>query len=281
MQQRGQQRRHVGKAPGRVDVQAAAEHVTQPARQRAELVQRAQAGGAQQIGARRGLGEPELVRGPIRARLQHLFKILVEAGNRAHFLLVAAELFDDPELTRATEEVDARVAPLLDEAIREGVIRSDVPGEFLGDVLEAMVYGAWTSVARQRITAADAQTWLLETFLHGFGSKGRTEAPRPAARARKAAARGPERGAGPRDRTRRSRLRPGASRGALSRGTSSWRGGAAGHTTATGGCGRPWCPCGKTDALDVPGGAIRRGWACPKSGRSSAPMRSRSGGSPW
>jgi AcrR family transcriptional regulator len=131
------------------------------------------------------LGAPELARGPIRERLEHLFKILVEAGSRTHFLLVAAELFEDPELTRATAEVDARVTPVLDAAIREGLIRGDVPSEFFGDILEAMVYGAWSSVARQRITTADAQTWLLEMFLHGFGSARRTEARRPAARARR------------------------------------------------------------------------------------------------
>ncbi|MDC0674380.1 TetR/AcrR family transcriptional regulator [Nannocystis radixulma] len=140
------------------------------------------------------LGQPELVRGPIRARLEHLFKILVEAGNRAHFLLVAAELFDDPELTRASNEIEARVTPVLDEAVREGVIRGDVPGAFFRDVFESMLYGAWTSVAHQRITAADAQRWLLETFLHGFGSAGRSEAPRPAARARKAGRAAPGRG---------------------------------------------------------------------------------------
>ena len=70
--------------------------------------------------------------------------------------LKTADLFDDPELQRASEQVDALVVPVLEGAVRDGILRSDLPFAFLGELLESMLYTTWLAVEKGLLPAAEA-----------------------------------------------------------------------------------------------------------------------------
>jgi AcrR family transcriptional regulator len=67
------------------------------------------------------------VRGAAKAQLSLLLRTLLSVGAELRFILSAAELFDEPSVVAAADRVYARVDPVLTAAVREGVLRDDVP----------------------------------------------------------------------------------------------------------------------------------------------------------
>jgi AcrR family transcriptional regulator len=120
-----------------------------------------------------------LASGTAVARLTRLFQVLVPAGERLRFLLFASDLFDDPELATASQEVDAVIDPIIEAAIGDGTLRADVSALVLGDVLESLLYGTWTAIEKGHLAPADGPHTMLELFLHGFGAPAAAPARRP------------------------------------------------------------------------------------------------------
>jgi AcrR family transcriptional regulator len=119
---------------------------------------------------------------PARA-LDAALDALVGVGDRLHFVLVAAELAEDAELAEAEAIVDARLLPVIERALAAGVLRAELPSAWLFRAMEALVYAAWTAVARGEVARLDAPALLRSTVLRGLGGR----PPRAAAGARSAA----------------------------------------------------------------------------------------------
>ena len=102
--------------------------------------------------------------------LHRLIDALTPVGVHAHFLLYAAELFDDPELKRADKRISSLILPVLLRARRAGIIRTDVPDAWVFSSLEALLYAAWNAVQIGTIARNDAPRLMLTSFLHGVGS---------------------------------------------------------------------------------------------------------------
>lgn len=122
----------------------------------------------------RGLGAAlaalDLAKLPPPAALRALVDTLVPHGQRLHFLVVTPELHGDARLLQLEARVDARLAALFEGFTRVGLLRADVPAAWLFAALEALLYAAWSAVARGEVAAQDAPRLLFETLLRGFGT---------------------------------------------------------------------------------------------------------------
>ncbi|MEW6734681.1 MAG: TetR/AcrR family transcriptional regulator [Acidobacteriota bacterium] len=102
--------------------------------------------------------------------LDLLVKILVPWGEKLRFLMVAVELYDDPELKAAESKVDDLIGSVLLNARTAGVLRQDVSPTWIFSVFEALLYTTWTAVSQGNLAANDAARTLRDTFLQGLGS---------------------------------------------------------------------------------------------------------------
>ncbi len=101
--------------------------------------------------------------------LRAVIDVLVPAGDQLHFLLVATEVYADPEVALAESAVDARIIPVLDRCVPEQVLRADTPMAWRMRAIEALIYAAWTAVANGELAARDAAGLVYDTVLRGFG----------------------------------------------------------------------------------------------------------------
>jgi AcrR family transcriptional regulator len=111
------------------------------------------------------------VKEPARASLARIIGVLVAHGASLHFLLVAADLFDDPKLARAERAIDRLVDPVFERAIRKKVLRRDLDPVWLDAAVEGLIYAAWSAVADGRVAADDAPRLVLDALLRGFGAR--------------------------------------------------------------------------------------------------------------
>jgi AcrR family transcriptional regulator len=106
------------------------------------------------------------------AALQCLIEVLTPLGDDAHFLLYAAELFEDPDLKRADERVINLILPVLGRLRQAGLVRGDLPDAWMFASLEALLYAAWNAVHLGIVARNDAPRLVLTSFLHGAGCSG-------------------------------------------------------------------------------------------------------------
>ncbi|QCI63232.1 TetR/AcrR family transcriptional regulator [Phreatobacter stygius] len=104
--------------------------------------------------------------------LRRLIDALTPLGVHAHFLLYAADLFDDPALKQADERITGLILPVVLRARRAGLIRADVPDAWIFASLEALLYAAWNAVQIGTVARNDAPRLVLTSFLQGVGGRG-------------------------------------------------------------------------------------------------------------
>jgi AcrR family transcriptional regulator len=119
----------------------------------------------------RDLRRATRVKEPARAALARVLGVLVAHGAALHFLLVAADLFDDPELARAERVIDRLVDPVFERAVQARILRRDLDPVWLDAAVEGLIYAAWSAVADGRISAADAPGLVLDAIRRGFGAR--------------------------------------------------------------------------------------------------------------
>jgi AcrR family transcriptional regulator len=117
------------------------------------------------------------VRGAAKAQLSLLLRTLLSVGAELRFILSAAELFDEPSVVAAADRVYARVDPVLTAAVREGVLRDDVPLGWLRATVEAVLHAAWFEIEAGHLARTAAAELVEATILTGIGR------PQPAPRA--------------------------------------------------------------------------------------------------
>ncbi len=116
------------------------------------------------------LTDADLGDGDSDASFARLIELLVRAGDRLHFTLVAAELLDDPVVREVEADIDARLRALLDGAVRAGVLRADTAPAWRFRMIESVVYAAWTAVAAGDVAYNDAPALVRTTILRGIGA---------------------------------------------------------------------------------------------------------------
>lgn len=119
------------------------------------------------------LRRADLAHGTARDRLLRLLEVLVPAGQKLRFVYRCGDLVDDEALRRAEARLDRHIAPVLDAAVRAGLVARDLGAVWLSEVFEALLYASWTSVARGAVAPADAPQLLMRTLLHGLGREPR------------------------------------------------------------------------------------------------------------
>lgn len=120
------------------------------------------------------LRHADLARGTARDRLLRLLEVLVPAGQKLRFVYRCADLVDDDALLRAEARLDRHIAPVLEAAVRAGLVARDLGGVWLSEVFESLLYASWTAVARGAVAPADAPRLLMRTLLHGLGREPRS-----------------------------------------------------------------------------------------------------------
>ncbi len=105
------------------------------------------------------------------ARLSAAIAALVAHGEQLRFLVTAVELYEDPAIAAAAGAADAHIAPLIDEAVRAGLLRADLPRTWLWAATDALVFAAWHEVSVGRLARADAARVVEATLLAGFGRR--------------------------------------------------------------------------------------------------------------
>jgi TetR/AcrR family transcriptional regulator, mexCD-oprJ operon repressor len=121
--------------------------------------------------------------GDVVEALRRALEAFFEVGDRYRFLAERPE-----ERVRAIDkdaavrEIFEPVAALLDRAKREGVIRPDVPTEWVRGALGALIHTAFELVAAGDLARADAPSLVMSTVLDGIAlrtiSSGGRGAPR-------------------------------------------------------------------------------------------------------
>ena len=106
-----------------------------------------------------------------RGRLRCLLEVLVTHGEQLRFLVTSVALYDDPTLEAASAAVDQLILPIVNEAVVHGVIRANVNMAWLWSATDALIFAAWTEVARGTIARNDAAGLVEAALLDGFGGR--------------------------------------------------------------------------------------------------------------
>jgi AcrR family transcriptional regulator len=111
----------------------------------------------------------ELDSAPPAEAIDRLIDLLVQSGDRLHFLLVV-DLGQDDDIERAEQQINDRIQAILDRATAHGVLQREVSRIWRFRALEALVYAAWTAIAAGEIAPLDAPRLVREAMLRGFGA---------------------------------------------------------------------------------------------------------------
>ncbi len=104
-------------------------------------------------------------------RLSAILAVLIAHGEHLRFLASAVDLYEDPAIAAAAGEADEVIAPIIDDAVRAGILRDDLPRAWLWAATDALVFAAWHEVSVGRLARNDAARVVEDTLLAGFGRR--------------------------------------------------------------------------------------------------------------
>lgn len=105
--------------------------------------------------------------GDVAAALGRAAEALTPIGPQLAFLLSEASLGRDPDVRRRTDEAIAPLLALATRAGDEGLLRRDVPRDWVVDAFFGLLLAAWDSVADGRLAARAAPRLVVDTLLTG------------------------------------------------------------------------------------------------------------------
>ncbi len=117
----------------------------------------------------RALESASLGRGNSRSRMLRLLEVLIGAGLEWRFVLAFGDLLDHPAVEKAAAKLDRHFEPVIKAAMREGLLREDLPEAWFREAFDALVFASWSVVERGKVARSDAPALLLRTLLDGFG----------------------------------------------------------------------------------------------------------------
>ncbi len=106
--------------------------------------------------------------------LHRLVTAMIPLGPRLGFLLRERSLDTEPELIARVEALDAPVRALVRRAQDEGVIRADLPDEWVVASINALVSAAWELIALGRLAPVSAPELVMSILLDGIESSQRS-----------------------------------------------------------------------------------------------------------
>lgn len=101
------------------------------------------------------------------AVLRRLVTAVIPLGPRLEFLLRERSLDAEPELTARVEALDAPVRDVVRRAQAAGVLRADLPDEWVVASMNALVYAAWELITVGRLAPVTAPELVMGTLLGG------------------------------------------------------------------------------------------------------------------
>ncbi|MGH3778673.1 MAG: TetR/AcrR family transcriptional regulator [Pseudonocardiaceae bacterium] len=105
--------------------------------------------------------------------LRRLVVAAIPLGPRLAFLRRERSLDAEPELAARVEALDAPVRALVCRAQAEGVLRADLPDEWIVASLNSLIFAAWALIARGQIAPVAAPELVMRTLLGGIETPAR------------------------------------------------------------------------------------------------------------
>ncbi|MGH3901065.1 MAG: TetR/AcrR family transcriptional regulator [Pseudonocardiaceae bacterium] len=102
------------------------------------------------------------------AVLRRLVAAAIPLGPRLAFLRRERSLDAEPELIARVEALDVPVRALVRRAQAEGVLRADLPDEWVVASLNSLIFAAWALIAQGRIAPVAAPELVMRTLLGGI-----------------------------------------------------------------------------------------------------------------
>ncbi|MFC5911443.1 TetR/AcrR family transcriptional regulator [Streptacidiphilus monticola] len=101
------------------------------------------------------------------AAVRRLAERMIPEAQLVAFLSGESRLFDDDEITRAWDEIDARVGALFLRGQQQGLLRVELPAGWLSEAFFSLLAGVGWAVQDGRLAARDSTRALTELFLGG------------------------------------------------------------------------------------------------------------------
>ncbi|GAA5153843.1 hypothetical protein GCM10023321_24730 [Pseudonocardia eucalypti] len=103
--------------------------------------------------------------------LGRLVTALLPLGARMEFLFRERSLDAEAGLMARLDVLDAPVRELVGRAVSAGVLRADLPADWVVAALNSLVYSAWEQVSLGRLAPVAAPGMVLTTLLDGAGAR--------------------------------------------------------------------------------------------------------------
>lgn len=106
-----------------------------------------------------------------RRAFELLFEAMIPLGARYHFLSGESAVMRDPLIAREVERQTREIREMVDGAKAAGELREGLPSAFVASFVDALIYAAWSSVARGDVSPADAADLAMATLWDGVGAQ--------------------------------------------------------------------------------------------------------------
>lgn len=121
---------------------------------------------------RQALADRGLERGGVVEGLHRALEAIFEVGDRYRVLVERPHEKPAAAVERAAVmEAFRPVSALIERARQEGVLRADVPHEWIGAVIGSLIGTAFAQVAQGELTRAEAPSLVVRTLLDGVAAR--------------------------------------------------------------------------------------------------------------
>lgn len=106
-----------------------------------------------------------------RCAFELLFEAMIPLGARYHFLTGEASVMRDPLVAREVARQTREIREMVEGAKAAGELRAEIPSAFITSFIDALIYAAWSSVARGDVTSELAAKLAMDTLWNGAGAQ--------------------------------------------------------------------------------------------------------------
>lgn len=120
---------------------------------------------------RQALADRALDRGDVVEALHRAIEAIFEVGDRYRVLVERPHEKGSAVERAAVTEAFLPVSALIERASREGVLRGDVPPEWLRAVIGSLIGTAFSQIAEGALARAEAPSLVVRTLLEGVAAR--------------------------------------------------------------------------------------------------------------
>lgn len=103
-------------------------------------------------------------------KLKIMFEVLIPMGKQFHFLNLFPEIFLKPNIQRQYDEQLVALLDILKKLKKEGVIKTDMPLEWVMEFCDSLIYAGWNALQKGTVAPQKISTYALQSFLNGINS---------------------------------------------------------------------------------------------------------------